>query len=140
LEILPSNEDDLESLQQLYHQLNPELAGRLDREVRHESQTFIAKDEHGVSGVALVSVLDYGLYPYGIIHELSVRSSDNSAQTRRDLADSCIRWLADRGAVSVIATASDDAERSFFRSVGFQPGKSEMHRLVPMKAARQFWA
>ena len=139
MEISPRHQEDIHELQRLYHDLNPEVAGSIRGEVRHESENFVAKDESGVSGLALVSLVDYGLYPYGIIHEFSLRPSSRN-EVKRALLDSCIHWLAERGAVSVTSTASNDEERAFLNSQGFEDSKTEMERVLPVQAARRFIA
>ena len=128
---------DREELARLYRRNHPDIGGRLETEVQHESQTFIAKDGSGrIIGLALVSRLAYGLYPYGVIHELEVARGVSLNTVGRSLVEACLRWLTDRRTTIVYATASNNEETPFYRSVGFRQSDGEMYRLVPPQPIR----
>jgi predicted N-acetyltransferase YhbS len=123
---------DRDELARLYRSNHPDVNGWLEPEVRHETQTFVARDDDDqVIGLALVSCIDYGLYPYGVIHELEVAPEANLDSIGRSLVEACLRWLTEHGAAFVSATASDARERAFYRGAGFKRSAGEMHRLVP---------
>ncbi len=47
---------DREELARLYRRNHPDIQGRLETEVQHESQTFVARDGDGsIIGLALVT-------------------------------------------------------------------------------------
>ena len=97
----------------------------------------MASDETGFTGLALVSFFDYGLYPFGMIHELSVRPSSNEFEVRRQLATAATDWLRQHGAVIVTATASEAAERAAYEKLGFNASMGEMvKRITGVQAAR----
>jgi predicted N-acetyltransferase YhbS len=128
----PAQPEDKDELARLYRSNHPAVNGWLEPEVRHETQTFVARDDDGqVIGLALVSCIDYGLYPYGVIHELEVAAKAGTNTIGHSLIEACMHWLTEHGAALVSATASDARERAFYRGAGFKQSAGKMHRLVP---------
>jgi len=81
--------------------------------------------------------LDYGLYPYGLIHELEVdkKASDRQA-TAASLVGACIDWLSERHAVVAQYTATTKVDRKLFEDLGFAQESTEMSLRVPPAPVR----
>jgi GNAT superfamily N-acetyltransferase len=135
--IVPAQASDRDELARLYRRNHPDIEGRLDTEVQHESQTFVARDGEGrIIGVALVSRIAYGVYPYGVIHELEVARGVSLNTIGRSLVEACLRWLTERRTTIVHATASNNQEIPFYQSAGFTQSDAEMFRPVPPRSIR----
>jgi N-acetylglutamate synthase-like GNAT family acetyltransferase len=128
-----AQESDAGEVAALYRTRHPDIDGVLHLQVQHESQMFVERDKTGrLIGLAMVSFMHYGLYAYGDIHELEVRTDAPVYSTGRALVEACVGWLVERGASVVFATATDPDEEAFYRSLDFEPGK-DLLRILPIQ-------
>ncbi len=132
---------DTDELTRLYRRNHPDIWGSLEPEVRHESQTFVARDGDGrIIGLALVSDNDYGVRSYGVIHELEVARDADLNTIGRSLVKACLRWLTERGTPEVYASPTNDRDCTFYRRVGFEECGTTMYAVVPVQAAHHTFA
>ncbi len=132
---------DREELARLYQRNHPGLAGSFEPEAKHESQTFVVKDDSGrILGLALVSRIVYGVRSHAIIHELEVASGVDLNTIGRSLLKACLGWLTERGTPRVHVAPKDERAYMFYRSLGFEECDwNSMYKLVPVQMARQIF-
>ncbi len=132
---------DRDELARLYRRNHPGLAGSFEPEAKHESQTFVAKDDAGrIIGLALVSRIAYGVHSHAIIHELEVASGVDLNTIGPSLIKACLGWLTERGTPRVHVSSKDRRAYMFYRSVGFEECDwNGLYKLVPIQMARQIF-
>jgi GNAT superfamily N-acetyltransferase len=89
--------------------------------VRQEARTFVVGEGDDIVGMAVVTFVDYGHEPYGMIEELVVRDGRRGAGVGSALLDRCREWLGALGAEVVFVSAADEQAVGFYRAAGFNP-------------------
>lgn len=120
--VRPAVSTDRSGITRLLRHLQPEGAERatLPR-VRQEAQTFVATDGERVVGLAVATLVDYGVEAYGTLEELVVEPESRGQGVGRSLLDRSLSWLSTSGAEVVFVSALDEDVVGFYASAGFTP-------------------
>jgi N-acetylglutamate synthase-like GNAT family acetyltransferase len=118
--VRPATTADHLEIARVLRQLHPHDADRatLPR-IRQEAQTFVATDGEGVVGVAVATLVDYGIGAYGSVEELVVDADHRGGGIGATLLDRCRAWLAASGAEVVFVSALDEDVASYYVAEGF---------------------
>ncbi len=112
--------DDRGEITRLVRQLHPDSAdGSSLPRVRQEARTFVATEEDGLVGLAVATLVDYGVEAYGSIEELVVDAPGRGRGIGTALLAQCREWLTEAGAEVVFVSAKDDEAVSFYVGAGF---------------------
>lgn len=111
---------DRTDIRRLLDQLHPGAAGgaTLPR-VRQESRTSVATHEDRTVGVAVVTLVEYGIEAYGMIEELVVDADHRGAGVGTALLQQCLSWFDATGADVVFVSAGTEEVTEFYASTDF---------------------
>ena len=111
---------DRPAVTRILRHLHPEGADEatLPR-VRQEAQTFVATNGERVVGMAVATLVDYGIEAYGSVEELVVEADCRGQGIGHTLLDRCRSWLEASGAEVVFVSALDEEVAEFYTATGF---------------------
>jgi N-acetylglutamate synthase-like GNAT family acetyltransferase len=118
--VRPAAEADRQALNSLLRQLHPDAAGAstLPR-IHQESNTFIARQDGAVAGLAVVTFVGYGSTAYGMVEEVVVDRDHRGKNIGTALVEQCLEWATGLGAEVTFVSALADAEDFYLKS-GFE--------------------
>ena len=118
--IRPARGEDADALRELLRHLHPELTHSSLPRIRQEAQTLLAAEHGEIIGLAVVTLVDYGVEAYGSIEELVVEPAYRRRGVGRALLASCQAWFDSRGVDVVFVSALDERAASFYLREGFR--------------------
>lgn len=120
--VRPATLEDHGGIVRLLRHLHAERAeGTTLPRVRQEAQTFVATNGEQIVGLAVATLVDYGIEAYGTVEELVVEPESRGQGVGRSLLGRSLSWLATSGAEVVFVSALDEDVVSFYASAGFTP-------------------
>ncbi|WP_433162216.1 GNAT family N-acetyltransferase [Kribbella sp. CA-247076] len=121
LVVRTAEQTDRAEIRRLLRELHPDGAESLTLPaIRVDAQTFIARVGEDAVGLAVVTFVDYGHEPYGMLEELVVDSSRRGTGVGRALVEECRAWLGRLGAEVVFVSAVDERAAEFYLGTGFE--------------------
>jgi N-acetylglutamate synthase-like GNAT family acetyltransferase len=118
--IRPARGEDADSLRELLRHLHPQTAHSSLPRIRQEAETLVAADDGRIIGLAVVTLVDYGVEAYGSIEELVVEPAHRQRGIGRALLARCQEWFDGRGVDVVFVSALDERAASFYFQEGFR--------------------
>jgi regulatory protein len=88
-------------------------------EIRQQARTFVSGDDGDVHGLVVVTFVNYGHEPYGVVEEPVVDPANRGSGTGTALLAQCRSWLGGLGAEVVGVSAINEEAAEFYLQAGF---------------------